>query len=174
AAGAAASAAADGHPGVASAAGSAGEATAVATVAVAERDASPAALAGLSVEAVRELWPAVLEAVRDNQLLAASLSEATPVDVRAHEVVVAFPPEHAFSQQMAELPNHRSAVDEAVRSLIGSGVRVVFELRDDIVVAEAQAAEPPSEEELVRRFMAEFDAEEILPDPDEPEPTGGP
>ena len=173
AAGAAARAAADGRPGVAAAAGSAGEASAVATVAVTEAPKAAAALATLSIDAVRELWPAVLEAVRsDNGLLAASLAEATPVEVRDREVVVAFPRDQAFHAKMAERPNHRSALDEAVRSLVGNGARVSFELRDDVVVAEAHAAEPPSEEELVRRFMAEFDAEEILPDPDEPDPQG--
>jgi hypothetical protein len=121
---------------------------------------------------VRELWPAVLDAVRDNYLLVASLSEATPVEVRDREIVLAFPREQAFQAKMAERPSFRSALDEAVRSLVGSGVRVSFELRDDVVVAQAHAAEPPSEEELVRRFMAEFDAEEILPDPDEPDPQG--
>jgi hypothetical protein len=115
----------------------------------------------------------VLEAVRgDNQLLAASLAEAAPVDVRKGEVVLAFPRERAFHAKMAEHRSHRATLDEAVRSLVGSGVRVSFELRDDVVVGEAHATEPPSEEELVRRFMAEFDAEEILPDPDDPDPTG--
>jgi DNA polymerase-3 subunit gamma/tau len=146
----------------------------VATVAVSERPQPAAALATLSIDAVRELWPAVLEAVRgDNQLLAASLSEATPVDVRDREVVLAFPREQTFHAKMAERQNHRSTLDEAVRALVGNGVRVSFELRDDVVVAEAHTAEPPSEEQLVRRFMAEFDAEEILPDPDQADaPTG--
>jgi len=47
------------------------------------------------------------------------------------------------------------------------------ELRDDVVVAEAAAVEPPSEEDLVRRFMDEFGAEEILPEPDPETPTPG-
>ena len=173
AAGAAAHRAADGAPGVAAAAGTAGEATAVATVAVAER-ARPAALAALSLDAVRQLWPAVLDAVRaDNQLLGASLAEAAPVELRGHEVVVAFPSEQAFQRRMAERQDHRTTVEDAVRALSGSGVRVSFELRDDVVVAEAAAVEPPSEEDLVRRFMDEFGAEEILPEPDPETPTPG-
>jgi DNA polymerase-3 subunit gamma/tau len=168
AAGAAAHAAADGHPGVAAATGTAGEATAVATVAVADREqASGVALAALSLEAVRDLWPAVLESVRgDNPLLGASLSETRPVELRGHEVVVAFAPEQAFARRMAERKEHRATLEEAVRGLAGSGLRVCFELRDDAVVLEATAAEPPSEDDLVRRFMAEFDAEEILPGDD--------
>jgi DNA polymerase-3 subunit gamma/tau len=168
AAGAAVHAAADGRPGVAAATGSAGEATAVATVAVADRErARGAALAGLTLEAVRELWPAVLESVRgDNSLLGASLSEARPVELRGHEVVVAFAPEQAFARRMAERQEHRATLEEAVRGLAGSGLRVCFELREDAVVLEASAAAPPSEDDLVRRFMAEFDAEEIVPGDD--------
>jgi DNA polymerase-3 subunit gamma/tau len=158
---------------VASAAGVAGDSSAVATVAVADRGHAAAALVGLSIESVRELWPAVLESVRgDNQMLGASLAEARPVELRGHEIVVAFPGEQAFQRRMADRQDHRATIEEAVRALAGTGLRVVFELRDDVVVAEAHAAEPPSEEDLVRRFMAEFDAEEILPDPDEPDLTG--
>ena len=140
---------------------------------MAER-AQPAALAALSLDAVRQLWPAVLDAVRaDNQLLGASLAEAAPVELRGHEVVVAFPSEQAFQRRMAERQDHRTTVEDAVRALSGSGVRVSFELRDDVVVAETAAAEPPSEEDLVRRFMDEFGAEEILPEPDPETPTPG-
>jgi hypothetical protein len=36
-------------------------------------------------------------------------------------------------------------------------------------------AAPPTEDEWVQRFVAEFDAEEIIPDPDaEPGPDPGP
>jgi hypothetical protein len=67
---------------------------------------------------------------------------------------------------MAERQEHRATLEEAVRGLAGSGLRVCFELREDAVVLEASAAAPPSEDDLVRRFMAEFDAEEIVPGDD--------
>jgi hypothetical protein len=45
---------------------------------------------------------------------------------------------------------------------------VKFELRDLEPEDDAAAAPaPPSEDELVARFVTEFDAEEIVPDPDE-------
>ena len=122
------------------------------------------------LDSVRTLWPAVLDAVRvDNGLLAACLAEAHPVEVRGREVVVAFAEHDTFNRKMADGREHRAAVDEALRDLAGSALRVVFELRELEQAAEVQ---PPSEDELVARFKTEFDAEEIVPDdpqPDEPE-----
>jgi DNA polymerase-3 subunit gamma/tau len=122
------------------------------------------------LDAVRTLWPAVLDAVRvDNGLLAACLAEAHPVEVRGREVVVAFAEHDTFNRKMADGREHRATVDDALRDLAGSALRVVFELRE---LEEHSAPQPPSEDELVARFKTEFDAEEIVPDdpqPDEPE-----
>jgi DNA polymerase-3 subunit gamma/tau len=122
------------------------------------------------LDSVRTLWPAVLDAVRvDNGLLAACLAEAHPVEVRGREVVVAFAEHDTFNRKMADGREHRATVDDALRDLAGSALRVVFELRE---LEEASAVPPPSEDELVARFKTEFDAEEIVaddPQPDEPE-----
>ncbi|HEX5900111.1 MAG TPA: DNA polymerase III subunit gamma/tau, partial [Solirubrobacteraceae bacterium] len=122
------------------------------------------------LDSVRTLWPAVLDAVRvDNGLLAACLAEAHPVEVRGREVVVAFAEHDTFNRKMADGREHRATVDDALRDLAGSALRVVFELR---AREERSAPRPPSEDELVARFKTEFDAEEIVPDdpqPDEPE-----
>jgi hypothetical protein len=105
----------------------------------------------------------------DNGLLAACLAEAHPVEVRGSEVVVAFAEHDTFNRKMADGREHRAAVDDALRGLAGSSLRVVYELRE---LEEESAPKPPSEDELVARFKTEFDAEEIVPDdpqPDEPE-----
>ncbi len=124
------------------------------------------------LDAVRTLWPAVLDAVRpDNGLLAACLAEAEPVEVRGREVVVAFAEHDTFNRRMADGREHRAVVDDALRDLAGSPLRVVFELRE---LAREDEVKAPSEDELVARFKAEFDAEEIVPDddpqPDDPQP----
>jgi DNA polymerase-3 subunit gamma/tau len=120
-----------------------------------------------TIDGIAELWPAVLTAIRtDNQLLGAALSEARPVELRGGELVVAFSHEDAFNRRIAD--SHRPALEEAVRSVSGGPLRVCFELRE--APAEARAPEPPpSDDELVARFLAEFDAEEIVPDPDDHE-----
>jgi hypothetical protein len=119
----------------------------------------------LTLEALTALWPAVVDAVRaDNQLLGAVLSEGRPVGLREHELVVAF--SEAFSRRMADGSENRAAVEAALRSLCASPLRICFELRER-APGEAQP-EPPSEDEIVARFVSEFDAEEIAPDPDDP------
>jgi DNA polymerase III subunit gamma/tau len=122
------------------------------------------------LDGVRAVWPAVLDAVRsDNQLLGAVLSEARPVELRDGELVVAFADGQGFNRRMADGRANRALLEDALRRLRGDGVRVCFELRalDDEA---APAPPPPTDEELVARFKAEFDAEEILPDP---EPQSG-
>ncbi|HEX6744842.1 MAG TPA: hypothetical protein VF087_11515, partial [Solirubrobacteraceae bacterium] len=129
------------------------------------------ALAEPDLDAVRTLWPAVLDAVRaDNGLLAACLAEAHPVEVRGSEVVVAFAEHDTFNRKMADGREHRATVDDALRDLAGSSLRVVFELRE---LEERSEAKPPSEDELVARFKTEFDAEEIVPDDPQPDEPGG-
>jgi DNA polymerase-3 subunit gamma/tau len=129
------------------------------------------ALAEPDLDAVRTLWPAVLDAVRaDNGLLAACLAEAHPVEVRGTEVVVAFAEHDTFNRKMADGREHRATVDDALRDLAGSSLRVVFELRE---LEERSEVKPPSEDELVARFKTEFDAEEIVPDDPQPDDPGG-
>ena len=83
-------------------------------------------------------------------------------------LVVAFAREDRFNQRQAALPEHRAIVEDAVRGLAGRPLRVSFELRDLDPEDDAEAVpRPPSEEEIVARFVTEFDAEEIVPDPDD-------
>jgi DNA polymerase III subunit gamma/tau len=136
------------------------------------QSATATAVADLpDLDALRTLWPAVLDAVRaDNGLLAACLAEAHPVEVRGREVIVAFAEHDTFNRRMADGREHRAAVDDALRGLAGSALRVVYELRE---LDERSEAQPPSEDELVARFKTEFDAEEIVPDDPQPDEPGG-
>jgi DNA polymerase III subunit gamma/tau len=121
-----------------------------------------------SLDGVASLWPAVRDAVcEENQLVGAALSEARPVDLRDHELVVAFDHGDGFNRRIADTTEHRGVVERAVRSLTGTPLRIQFELRD--LAPEDGPAEPapPSEAEWVARFKSEFDAEEIVPDPDD-------
>jgi DNA polymerase-3 subunit gamma/tau len=128
---------------------------------------APDAGAELHFDAVAALWPSVLDAVRsENGLLGACLSEARPVELRGRELVVAFAEHDGFNRRLAEGPAHRTALESAVRDLTGGPVRVAFELRD-LGEAAAAADRPQSEDELLARLMSEFDAEEIVPDPDD-------
>ncbi|HEX8122758.1 MAG TPA: DNA polymerase III subunit gamma/tau [Solirubrobacteraceae bacterium] len=125
---------------------------------------APRAVPTSDLGAVRAVWPAVLDTVRvENSLLAHVLADARPCDLADDQLVIAFTPDKSFLRRKAEDAGNRQIVTDAVRSLIGRPLRVSYELRE---AEEDCAPSTPglSEEELVERFKAEFEAEEIVPD----------
>jgi DNA polymerase-3 subunit gamma/tau len=146
----------DGAP-VADAEAAAEEPAAVAAVAV-------VAPGELTLEGFAELWPAVLEALRaDAPLVAGLLEGARPVALAEEGLTLAWPQTAAFSKRKAEDPANRDLIARAIRGVTGASVRLAYELS-----AEAEAAANPtlSEEELLERFVQEFDAE-LLPEEDQ-------
>jgi DNA polymerase-3 subunit gamma/tau len=130
---------------------------------------SPAPPTGeLDLAGLRELWPAVVEAVRaENTLAHAAVERAQPVALEAGEVTLAFASGDSFYKKKAEGEDHRGVIVEAVRSISGSALRIRCELRE--AVPEAETAAPlataaPTDDDLVDRFVAEFDAEELIDD----------
>ncbi len=119
----------------------------------------------IDLERVKELWPAVVDQLRDSgqELLSSLLEVARPVAVDAdeHVVKVGFPPANAFNKRKAEAADARDRFTEAVLSIVGERLRPVFVLLDG---DEAEAATAPgmSEDEVFERFKAEFDAEEVV------------
>ncbi|MFL5818658.1 MAG: DNA polymerase III subunit gamma/tau [Conexibacter sp.] len=129
--------------------------------------APPARVGELDLAALRELWPAVVEAVRgENGLLGAALEKAQPVEIDGGEATFAFAREESFFKGTAEREEHRQRVAETMRSLAGTALRPRYELRE--VAAEEPAGAPtvtePTDDDLVDRFVAEFDAEELIDD----------
>ncbi len=117
----------------------------------------------IDVAELRSMWPAVLDLVRgENALLAAVIADAQPVELAGEELTVAFAPSAAFLKKKAEDAANRTAVAEALRQVTGRRLRPSYELRE-LLEEEGGAVVTLSEEELVARFMSEFDAEE-LPD----------
>jgi hypothetical protein len=112
-------------------------------------------------------WQAVVELVRaENAMLAALLADARPTAVSERELTVAFPGGAAFLKRKAEQDDYRRAASEALRTVTGHRLALRYELRDADPEEETAPPEGPvlSGEELVRRFMEEFDAEEIDPE----------
>jgi DNA polymerase-3 subunit gamma/tau len=147
-------------------------APAVAAVAVVEPDApapEPSFAAGveLSPEAFAELWPAVLESLQEEAPhLAAVLQSAQPSSVDASELTIAWPESAGFFKRKAEDPASKETIVRAIRAVTGTSLRLAYELRDDAAIASAPSAPRLSEEELVNRFVEEFDAE-VLPSEEE-------
>ena len=110
------------------------------------------------------LWPAVVEQVKErNAMLAALLADARPVAVSERELTLAFPAGADFLKRKAEQDEHRRATVEALRAVSGRALGLRYELRDGEDEGSVRdKATGLSGEELVRRFVEEFDAEEIL------------
>jgi DNA polymerase III subunit gamma/tau len=125
----------------------------------------------LTLEVATAAWPAVVDLVRaQNAMVAALLSEARPVAVTDRDLTVAFPAGAEFLKRKAEQDDHRRAVAEALRAATGHRLALRYEIRDESIPV--PGAPVLSGEELVRRFLEEFDAEEILDEPNEAEAKG--
>jgi len=119
------------------------------------------------LERAVELWPAVVAQVRErNALVAALLAEARPVATGERELTLAFPAGAAFLKRKAEQDDHRHLAAEVWRAVSGSPLTLRYELGEEDQRGDGEPA--LSGEELVRRFIEEFDAEE-LPEEDDSE-----
>jgi DNA polymerase-3 subunit gamma/tau len=142
-----------------------------------EEEEGPAAQATaveetVDLERLVELWPAVIEQVRESGsgLLSQILTAARPVAVNVEEAVleIGFPASAAFNKRKAEATDARDRFAEAVKAIVGERLRPVYVLLDSDD-AEAPPDSELSEDELVELMRTEFDAEE---DPPEPESGG--
>jgi DNA polymerase III subunit gamma/tau len=137
--------------------------------------AAPAALAGdeshgappLELDRLKTFWPAVLDAIREeNAMVAALLTEAQPAELDSGRLVVAFPSDAEFSKKKAE--SNADRVEAALRALTGHAVKLECRLSGESRPESVML----SEEELLARLKAEFDAREVLDEPpDDPAPT---
>ena len=93
-------------------------------------------------------------------MLAALLDGAHPIAIARDELTVAFSESKAFLKRKAEDAPNRDALADAIQTVSGHVVRLAYELRPDEGEAPSPAPEL-SDEELVKRFLEEFDAEEL-------------
>jgi DNA polymerase-3 subunit gamma/tau len=114
---------------------------------------------------IRSLWPAAVEAVREeNAMVGALLADARPVELEGSSLTVAFAEGAAFSKKKAE--NNRALLSKALRDLTGHSLELVYELRDGVEGAGGYS-EPSSsmdEEQLLERLKQEFGATEVFDD----------
>jgi DNA polymerase III subunit gamma/tau len=107
-------------------------------------------------------WPAVVDLVRtDNALLGACIEEARPVEVTGEDLIVAFSAAAPFLKKKAENPESRAAVTAALKDITGRRWRLSYELQEGVAANDGSQHAPGSEDEWLRRFMDEFDAEEM-------------
>jgi DNA polymerase-3 subunit gamma/tau len=123
------------------------------------------------LDATARLWPAVVEQVKErNAMLAALLADARPVAVSERELTLAFPAGADFLKRKAEQDEHRRATADALKAVSGRALGLRYELRDGgDEQGGGESSTGLSGEELVRRFVEEFDAEEILEEESHPD-----
>jgi hypothetical protein len=122
----------------------------------------------VDLERVVSLWPAVVDQVREggSELLSTVFAAARPVAVEVEgsgpALKVGFPPSAAFNKRKAETQEARERLADAVSTIVGERLRPVYVLLDAEEAADVIGAdEELSEEELIARLKAEFDAEEF-------------
>jgi DNA polymerase III subunit gamma/tau len=118
----------------------------------------------LDLDGLRELWPAVIDQLSTTGPLGSFLAEAMPVGVDGETLTVAFGESGAVLLRQADRPANREAVQTAVRAVTGRALRLAYELRadDDFDFEEGGAPGAGiSEDELIARFIDEFDAQEL-------------
>jgi DNA polymerase III subunit gamma/tau len=114
----------------------------------------------LELEQLEALWPAVAEAVAEqNGMLGAALTAARPAAVEGDRLTVAFPPDAAFVKKKAEAG--RELIQGALRGLTGRTPGLTFELSD---TAAGPGPATLEEAELIERLRKEFGAEEVFDD----------
>jgi DNA polymerase III subunit gamma/tau len=135
----------------------------VAPAAAPRAESSPQPVGSVELDQIVSLWPAVAEAVaEENGMLSAALSAATPTALEADRLTVAFPADAAFVKKKAE--QGRDLVANAVRGITGQPLVLAFELSD---VAPAAGPATLDHDQLIERLRAEFAAEEVFDDTDE-------
>jgi len=142
-----------------------------ATATAAEHDTSTAQAIAEDLAPLLSWWPAVVEVVRkENGLLGACIEEARPVEVKGEDLTVAFSTTAPFLKKKAENPDNRAAVTAALQDVTGRRWRLSYELQEQLAGAEDDG--PLSEEDWLKRFIDEFDAEELPIDGSAPEANG--
>lgn len=121
----------------------------------------------LDLPAFTQLWPAVVESLQvEHPMIAALLQEARPAGCDGRQVTLTWAESHAFFKRKVEDPGNRERVLVAIREVTGASLRLTCELCDDDEIrAEAPVEQSVSEDELIARFVAEFDAHELPPEP---------
>jgi DNA polymerase-3 subunit gamma/tau len=126
--------------------------------------AAPEVIPATDPASLLALWPAVVDVVgTSNAMIAAAIADARPVAVDGEDLTVAFASSAAFLKKKAEHPDNRAIVSEALLEVTGRRWRLSYELLEAGADATSEQSHP-TEEEWVKRFMEEFDAEELLGD----------
>jgi DNA polymerase-3 subunit gamma/tau len=135
------------------------------------------AIAQTDIRRMMELWPAVVDHIRQSgsEMLSTLFDGARPLAVDSERSIlrVGFPASAKFNKRKAEAQANVERITEALSAIVGERLRPVYELVEDDGdgVAPGEGATAMAEEEVIELIKTKFDAREI--GVDEPESETG-
>jgi len=128
-----------------------------------------AATASVDIERVVELWPAVIDHLRDSgsAMLSTLFDEAKPLAIDEERSVlrIGFPPSATFNKKKAESSANVERMAEALFSIAGVRLRPAYDVIDDQGEGvKPQESPEMSEDELVDLVKDSFGASEVVSD----------
>jgi hypothetical protein len=118
----------------------------------------------LSLEEIRQVWPAVLQKLGETApALAATFDGARPVSYDEAGLQIGFPPEMTFNKKKADSPERRDTLAAAFAAVTGVGLRPTYVMLEGDAPPDTPApgSEDVDEDELLERVKSEFNAEEV-------------
>jgi DNA polymerase-3 subunit gamma/tau len=136
------------------------------------------ATATVEIDRVVELWPAVVDHVRDtgSAMLSTLFDEARPlaIDEERSMLRIGFPSSAKFNKRKAEAKGNVERMTEAITVIVGTSLRPVYELvEEDAPASTPEESADLSEDEKVDLIKDNFDATEVVPDDDARESEAG-
>jgi DNA polymerase-3 subunit gamma/tau len=134
-----------------------------------EEPQASVATADVDIERVVEVWPAVVDHLRDSgsAMLSTLFDDAKPlgIDEERSALRIGFPESAKFQKKKAESSANIERMADALGSIVGQRLRPVYELIEDDARAGApgESAEL-TDEEKIEMIKDSFDASEVVPD----------
>jgi DNA polymerase III subunit gamma/tau len=134
-----------------------------------EDEAVPEATTTVEIDQVIELWPAVVDHVRDSgsAMLSTLFDEAKPLGIDDERSIlrIGFPESAKFNKKKAESPANMERMTEAVGAIVGTRIRPAYELiEDDSQAVDSSESAEMGEEDLIDLIKDNFDASEVPTD----------
>jgi hypothetical protein len=124
--------------------------------------ASSSEKTALSLDEIVQVWPAVIEKLRETSpALAATFDGARPVALDAEGLKIGFPAELTFNKRKAEAKDKREQMSEALLAVTGAGLRPAYVLLEDGEAPKGEPDEGLDHDALVEKLKSEFNAEEV-------------
>jgi DNA polymerase-3 subunit gamma/tau len=127
------------------------------------------AIAQVDIKRMLELWPAVVDHVRESgsEMLSSLFDGARPlgVDQERSQLRIGFPASAKFNKRKAEAKGNVELIAESLQAIVGARLKPVYELIDEPEgPKEGEGATAMAEEEIIELLKAKFDASEVVAD----------